>query len=154
MFLKATADTKEHAPSYYAATVNWQTDYPQLESDIDVDVVVVGGGFSGVATTVELCERGYKVALIESNRIGWGASGRNGGQIIGGYGQDPSAFRSTIGAEGVDVVEKMGVECVEIIKARIEKYNIDCDLKWGYCEVGLKNRHLKAYRSGQRKIQL
>lgn len=146
MFLKATADTKEHAPSYYAATANWQTDYPQLENDIDVDVVVVGGGFSGVATTVELCERGYNVALIESNRIGWGASGRNGGQIIGGYGQDPSAFRSTIGEEGVDVVEKMGVECVEIIKARIEKYNIDCDLKWGYCEVGLKKRHLKAYR--------
>ena len=101
-------------------------------------------GFSGVATTVELCERGYKVALIESNRIGWGASGRNGGQIIGGYGQDPSAFRSTIGEEGVDVVEKMGVECVEIIKARIEKYNIDCDLKWGYCEVGLKKRHLQS----------
>jgi hypothetical protein len=146
MFLKATEDTNEHAPSYYAASANWQTHYPRLEGDHDVDVVIVGAGFSGVATAVELCERGYKIALIESNRIGWGATGRNGGQIIGGYGSDPSAFRSSIGKEGVEVVERMGVECVEIIKERIEKYNIDCDLKWGYCEVGLKNRHLKAYR--------
>jgi gamma-glutamylputrescine oxidase len=84
--------------------------------------------------------------LVESNRIGWGATGRNGGQIIGGYGSDPSAFRSSIGSEGVRIVENMGSECVEIIKQRIEKYNIDCDLKWGYCEVGLKKRHLKGYR--------
>ena len=145
MFLKSTTETKEHAPSYYAASVNWQTDYPQLEGDLNVDVVIVGAGFSGVATAVELCERGYKVALVESNRIGWGATGRNGGQIIGGYGSDPSAFSSSIGSEGVKIVESMGSECVQIIKERIEKYNIDCDLKWGYCEVGLKKRHLKSY---------
>ena len=145
MFLKSTTETKEHAPSYYAASVNWQTDYPQLEGDLNVDVVIVGAGFSGVATAVELCERGYKVALVESNRIGWGATGRNGGQIIGGYGSDPSAFSSSIGSEGVKIVESMGSECVQIIKERIEKYNIECDLKWGYCEVGLKKRHLKSY---------
>ena len=146
MLLKSTPDTNEHAPSYYAASANWQTDYPKLEGDISADVVIVGGGFSGVATAVELCERGYKVVLIEANRIGWGASGRNGGQIIGGYGSNPAAFASSIGTEGVKAVENMGVECVDIIKARIEKYKIDCDLKWGYCEVGLKNRHMKAYR--------
>ena len=146
MFLKFNTDTKQHAPSYYAATANWQTDYPELEGSIEADVAIVGGGFSGVATAVELSERGYKVVLLESNRIGWGASGRNGGQIIGGYGQNPGAFRSTIGSEGVDIVEGMGVECVDIIKQRIEKYNIDCDLKWGYCEVGLKKRHLKSYQ--------
>ena len=146
MFLKATADTREHAESYYAASANWQTDYPELEGDIEVDVVIVGGGFSGVATALELEELGYKVALLEANRIGWGASGRNGGQIIGGYGQNPSAFKANIGSEGVEVVENMGVECVEIIKQRIEKYKIDCDLKWGYCEVGLRKRHLKDYR--------
>ena len=132
MLLKSTPDTNEHAPSYYAASANWQTDYPKLEEDISADVVIVGGGFSGVATAVELCERGYKVVLIEANRIGCGASGRNGGQIIGGYGANPAAFRSSIGSEGVKVVENMGVECVDIIKARIEMYKIDCDLKWGY----------------------
>jgi gamma-glutamylputrescine oxidase len=146
LFLKSTADTNEHAPSYYAATANWQTNYPHLEGDIEVDVAIVGGGFSGVATAVELGERGYNVALLESNRIGWGASGRNGGQIIGGYGRDPGAHRARIGSEGVAALQDMGWECVEIIKQRIEKYQIDCDLKWGYCEVALKKRHLKAYR--------
>ena len=146
MFLKSTVETQEHAPSYYAATTNIQSRYPQLQGDLEVDVVIVGGGFSGVATAVELGERGYSVALLESNRIGWGASGRNGGQIIGGWGSNPSAFRSSIGSEGVAVVEQMGIECVEIIKQRIEKYAIDCDLKMGYCEVGLKLRHLKAYQ--------
>ena len=146
MFLKSTVETQEHAPSYYAATTNIQSRYPQLQGDLEVDVVIVGGGFSGVATAVELGERGYSVALLESNRIGWGASGRNGGQIIGGWGSNPSAFRSSIGSEGVAVVEQMGIECVEIIKQRIVKYTIDCDLKMGYCEVGLKLRHLKAYQ--------
>jgi gamma-glutamylputrescine oxidase len=146
MFLKATADTSEHALSYYAASANWQTDYPQLEGNLDVEIVIVGAGFSGVSTAVELCERGYKVALIEANRISWGASGRNGGQIIGGFGHNPSAFRMNIGDKGVDTVEKMSSECVDIVKERIEKYNIDCDLKWGYCEVALKKRHLKDYR--------
>ena len=146
MFLKATADTSEHALSYYAASANWQTDYPQLEDNLDVEIVIVGAGFSGVSTAVELCERGYKVALIEANRISWGASGRNGGQIIGGFGHNPSAFRMNIGDKGVDTVEKMSSECVDIVKERIEKYNIDCDLKWGYCEVALKKRHLKDYQ--------
>ena len=146
MFLKSTAETKEHTTSYYAATANNQARYPELQGDLEVDVVIVGGGLSGVATAVELGERGCSVALLESNRIGWGASGRNGGQIIGGWGNNPSAFRSSIGSEGVAVVESMGVECVEIIKQRIETYAIDCDLKWGYCGVGLKSRHLKEYQ--------
>lgn len=146
MFLKKTEDNTEHTGSYYAATANWQTDYPELEGELEVDVAIVGAGFSGVSTAVELCERGYNVALIEANRISWGASGRNGGQIISGYGRNPSAFKSSIGSEGVSIVEEMGEECVEILKERIEKYKIDCDLKWGYCEVALKKRHLKAYK--------
>ena len=106
MFLKKTDDNTEHANSYYAATANWQTDYPELEGELEVDVAIVGAGFSGVSTAVELCERGYKVALIEANRISWGASGRNGGQIISGYGRNPSAFKPWIGSEGVSIVER------------------------------------------------
>ena len=144
--LKRAQETREHTHSYYAATANWPSDYPQLEGDISTDVVVVGGGFSGVSTAVELSERGFKVVLIEANRIGWGATGRNGGQVIGGVGNNPSAFRRTIGDDGVKAVEAMGVECVDIIRDRVAKYQIDCDLKWGYCEVGLKRSHLRDYR--------
>lgn len=147
MLLKKAIESNEHTESYYAASANWQTGYPRLESELQVDVVIVGGGFSGVSTAVELCERGYKVALVEARRISWGASGRNGGQIIGGLGHNPDNFRRTVGSDGVKAIYQMGDECVDIVRDRVEKYNIDCDLKWGYCEAALRPKHLRAYQS-------
>ena len=64
-----------HCPSYYAATTNQTVAFPVLQGDVRVDVCVVGGGFTGVATALTLAERGYKVAVVEQNCIGWGASG-------------------------------------------------------------------------------
>lgn len=143
--LKKTQLTREHAGSYYASSANWQTAYPALEDDISADVVVVGGGFTGVNTAVELAERGYSVVLLEANRISWGASGRNGGQIIGGIGHDPERFEKHIGKQGIQAIYQMGIEAREVIRERVEKYQIDCDLKWGYCDVALKPRHMKAF---------
>ena len=82
--MKAIHQKQEHTSSYYAATVNEVTDYPILEGDISADVCIVGAGFTGVATALTLVERGYSVVLLEANRVGWGASGRNGGQLING----------------------------------------------------------------------
>ncbi len=76
--------SSEHTDSYYAATAHWQTDYPVLAGEQRCDVAVVGAGFTGLSTAVHLAERGYDVAVIEANRVGWGASGRNGGQLIDG----------------------------------------------------------------------
>ncbi len=143
--LQRTAETSEHTDSYYAATANWRTDYPRLESDITAEVVVVGGGFSGVNTALELAERGVDVVLLEANRISWGASGRNGGQIIGGIGHDPERFEKHIGEAGVRAIYAMGLEAANIIRERVAKYRVDCDLKWGYCDVALKPRHMKQF---------
>ena len=82
--MKAIHQQQEHTGSYYAASLNEVTDYPVLEGDKSVDVCVVGAGFTGVATALTLAERGFSVALVEANRVGWGASGRNGGQLISG----------------------------------------------------------------------
>ena len=82
--MKAIDQKQEHTCSYYAASVNEVTDYPILEGSKSADICVVGAGFTGVATALTLAERGYSVALVEANRIGWGASGRNGGQVING----------------------------------------------------------------------
>ena len=143
--LKAHEETREHTASFYAATANWQTQYPTLEADIAADIVVVGAGFSGVNTAVELTERGFDVVLLESNRISWGASGRNGGQIIGGIGHDPERFIKHIGEAGVKAIYQMGIEARDIIAERVEKYDIACDLKWGYCDAALKPRHMKQF---------
>mgnify|MGYP001303807121 FL=1 len=143
--LRAIKDSSEHTGSYYAASRQPTTDYPFLSEAATCDVVVVGGGFSGVNTAVELTERGYEVILIEANRIGWGASGRNGGQIIGGIGHTPERFKKCIGEQGIKTIYQMGIEARDVIKERIETYDIDCDLKWGYCDVALKPRHMKEF---------
>ncbi len=147
--LRKLEESTEHTGSYYAASANWATDYPRLEVDLNCDVVVVGGGFSGVNTALELAERGFDVILLEANRISWGATGRNGGQIIGGIGHDPERFIKKIGEAGVNAIYQMGVEARDIIRERVATYGIDCDLKWGYCDVALKPRHMKQFAEWQ-----
>ena len=83
--MAAILTPSEHISSYYAATENIATRYPQLQGERRCDVVVVGGGFAGVSAMLHLVERGYDVALVEAHRSGWGASGRNGGQLIDGF---------------------------------------------------------------------
>jgi gamma-glutamylputrescine oxidase len=149
--LRFPRDSREHTSSYYAATAVQSGPFPTLNADIDCDIAVVGGGFSGVNTALELSERGYQVTLLEANRLGWGASGRNGGQIIGGLGEDVTRFRSVIGDNGIDTIYQMGVECVEIIRERVARYNIACDLQWGYCDVALKPRHMDWFAEAQQE---
>lgn len=149
--LRFPINTREHTGSWYAATAHDEVNYPRLENDIEADVAVVGGGFSGVNTMLELTERGDQVVLLEANRVAWGASGRNGGQIIGGLGHDPHKFRGQIGDDGVRCIQDMGVECVEIIRERVARYAIDCDIRWGYCDVALKPKHMDWFRDTQRE---
>jgi len=143
--LRKTQDGREHTRSYYVDDAKWKTRHPILEGEHSTDIAVVGGGFTGVNLALELAERGYEVTLVEANRIGWGATGRNGGQIIGGLGQRPERFVKVIGEDGVKAIHQMGLEGREIIAERISKYGINCDLKWGYCDVALKPRHLKQF---------
>ncbi|MGB5690152.1 MAG: FAD-binding oxidoreductase, partial [Woeseiaceae bacterium] len=77
--MRQSNQKQEHTNSYYAASVNEVTNYPILKGARSADICVVGAGFTGVATALTLAERGYSVALVEGNRVGWGASGRNGG---------------------------------------------------------------------------
>jgi gamma-glutamylputrescine oxidase len=142
--------------SYYTATCNDLSGFSRLEGNIKVDICVVGGGFTGVATALHLAERGYEVALVEQNRIGWGASGRNGGQVIGGYGQELSNFakiEKSFGAGNAETVWKMGVECVDIISDWVKKYDIDCDLKWGYVDLAMKESELEELQHSKAALE-
>jgi glycine/D-amino acid oxidase-like deaminating enzyme len=135
----------QHAASYYAASSHPQPDHPALAGDVKVDVCVVGGGFSGLNTAIELAERGLSVALLEARKIGWGASGRNGGQLIRGVGHHVERFKNVIGDEGVRQLKLMGLEAVEIVRRRVERYGIDCDLTWGYCDLANKPREMDGF---------
>lgn len=137
---------QDHIRSYYAATANDRTRYPALEGTVKADVCVVGGGFSGVATALTMAERGRSVVLLEANRIGWGASGRNGGQMIGGISGEATIERQ-LGKAGAKLVRDIRYRGHEIIEERIAKYGIACDLKHGWMEVAARPRHMAALRA-------
>lgn len=142
----------DHARSYYRATANALTERPALGSDLTADVCVIGGGFTGVNTAIELAQRGLSVILLEARRIGWGASGRNGGQLIRGIGHDVSGFAKYVGEEGVRYLERAGIDSVALVGARIREHNIDCDLRWGFCELANTPTQFAAFKGEQEHL--
>ena len=134
-----------HTGSYYAATVKAATDFAPLRGAQYADVCVIGAGFTGISTALHLAERGYDVHVVEANRVGWGASGRNGGQIIGGISGEEKITRR-LGQDGQRIMWEMRWAGHDIIRERVKTYGIACDLKWGYLSVAIKQRHLKEER--------
>ncbi|WP_313049256.1 NAD(P)/FAD-dependent oxidoreductase [Pseudomonas soli] len=146
----------QRAPSYYSATLNDATEYPTLKGKVQVDVAIIGGGFTGVATAVELAERGLKVAIVETNRIGWGASGRNGGQVTGSLSGDEAMrtqMRDRLGAEVDDFIWHLRWRGHQIIEQRVERYGIQCDLKHGHLHAAMKPSHMTELRAFEAEAQ-
>ncbi|MGE7956251.1 NAD(P)/FAD-dependent oxidoreductase [Pseudomonas sp. NPDC089530] len=140
----------ERCPSYYSATLNHETAYPPLQGQVSVDVVIIGGGFTGVASAVELAERGLKVAIVESHKIGWGATGRNGGQVTGSLSGDEAMrkqMRRSLGDEVDDFIWQLRWRGHRIIQQRVDKYAIACDLKHGHLHAAYKPSHLAGLRA-------
>jgi gamma-glutamylputrescine oxidase len=136
--------TKEtHVDSYYAASANAIPDYPILAGDHSADVCVVGGGLTGTSCALELAKRGYRVIVLEANRIGWGASGRSGGQMIFGYSCGEAALERLVGPDDARKLWDMSLEAVELIRERVRTYGIDCDLAPGHLHAALKPRQMR-----------
>jgi gamma-glutamylputrescine oxidase len=131
---------QSHAASYYAATVNDMTRHASLVGALEVDVCVIGAGLTGISTGLNLAERGYCVAVLEASKVGWAASGRNGGQVIGGYACGMDTFARYMPAEDVTRLWAMGLEALEIVRERVTKHQIDCDLRFGYLHAANKPR--------------
>ncbi len=127
----AKFDNPGHVKSYYAATAIAQAARPALQGELEADVCVIGGGFTGISAALELAERGYKVIVLEASRVGFGASGRNGGQIVNGYSRNLETIRKWYGEEKAAALGQMSLEGGDIIRERVNKYGIDCDLRQG-----------------------
>ena len=136
-------NSQPHTGSYYAATVNDVTDFSPLRGAHSTDVCVIGAGFTGISTALHLAERGYEVHVIEANKVGWGASGRNGGQMIGGISAEGKIAKA-VGTDGEKIMWDMGWAGHSIIRDRVSRYGIQCDLKAGYLDVAIKPRHVAA----------
>ena len=123
-----------HTPypeSYYAASANPVPARPELQGDVEVDVCIIGAGYTGLSTAISLLENGFKVAIVEAAKVGFGASGRNGGQIVNSYSRDIDVIERTVGPKPAQLMGQMAFEGGRIIRERIAKYNINCDLKDG-----------------------
>ena len=141
-----------HTGSYYAATVNDVTDFEALRGEQSADVCVIGAGFTGISTALHLAERGYSVHVVEVNKVGWGASGRNGGQMIGGISGE-SKVAKQLGKDVEAVFGKLRWAGHEIIRERVQNYAIECDLKYGYLDVAIKERHIRDFEADYERLQ-
>jgi gamma-glutamylputrescine oxidase len=138
--MSETKELKLTQNSYYVSSANEQPQYPKLESNIEADVCVVGGGFAGLSAAIELTDRGYSVVVLEAKQIGWGASGRNGGQIISGLACGQDVIEKNLGFEASRKVWNMSLEALDLVRDRIKRFNIDCDLVDGFLGVSVSER--------------
>jgi gamma-glutamylputrescine oxidase len=120
------------AQSYYQTTANQTLEFPAFAGDVTCDVIVVGGGFTGVSAALEMAKAGYKTVLLEQHKIGFGASGRNGGQICTGFSPGQARLETQVSKADAKKCFDIAEEAKRLIERRIADHNISCDLQWGY----------------------
>lgn len=131
--------------SYYEASVSRPPLAPPLAGRIEADIGVVGGGYAGLSAALELAERGYRVALLEARHIGWGASGRNGGQVLAGYGfAGLEAIEVQLPAEEARRAWDISVEGLHLLRDQIARFQIDCDYVAGHVSLAIGRRKAHA----------
>jgi gamma-glutamylputrescine oxidase len=146
--MSSTLD-QDYVASYYAASTKLSVPRAPLQGLVNADVCVVGAGIAGCSSALALSERGYRVVLLEAQRIGWGASGRGGGQAIFGLAAEQSDLERWIGLSDARRVWDISLAGMALLRARIERHQIDCDWVSGEMFAAIKARQLRALQSWQ-----
>ena len=131
-----------HINSWYAASVPEFPALAPLTGSMHTDVCILGAGITGLSTAIELAEAGYKVVVLEAQRVGWGASGRSGGQAIFGFGCDQSKITQAVGLQSSKRMFDWSIEGLDLIQSRCAQYSIDCDWRDIHAHVPIKARHI------------
>ncbi len=148
-----SADQQLTKHSYYVATAPRGAGHAALESALDCDVAVVGGGLAGLSAAIELAQRGYSVVVLEAQQVGWGASGRNGGQVIAGLACDQSVIEHQLGETASRAVWDMTMEALRLIGERRDRFDIDCDWRGGYLSLAVNARKARELQTWQAHMQ-
>jgi len=143
---------KPHVDSLYAANAAPFPGQPRLEGKLQADVCILGAGLTGLSAAIELAEAGLRVIVLESQRVGWGASGRNGGQAIFGFGCDQSKIASLIGMDDSRRLFDWSIEGLRLIHERCARHAIDCDWRPGHAHVPIKQRQVVELQAWQRDL--
>ena len=136
--LDANDQKGKHAPSWYAASAKGIREFPSAKGALKFDVAIIGAGFSGLSSALHLSKLGYKVCVLDAHRVGWGASGRNGGQVGSGQRVDQDELEALVGFEQAKAAFDIGVEAADLVRELIKKYKIDCAYKSG--NIGAHHR--------------
>jgi gamma-glutamylputrescine oxidase len=142
-----SADQQLTKNSYYVATAPRRQAFPALQGDVEADVAIVGGGLAGLSAAIELADRGFSVVLLEARELGWGASGRNGGQALAGLACDQEVIETQLGRDASRRVWDMTLEAIRLIGERIARFDIDCDWRAGYLSLAVNARKARALRT-------
>lgn len=145
--------TPQYIDSWYTATANRQLLLPHLEHDEQADVCIIGGGYTGLSSAIHLAERGYSVVLLEAERVGWGASGRNGGHCTLGQRQPQEVLERLVGKGDARRLWDLGLLAVDTVRELIRRFDIECDLKRGNLQVAAKRSDAAWYRSHVQHMQ-
>jgi len=137
----ALAPTGAHVESYYAATVAEHTVGAPLVGSASCDVCIVGGGFTGLSAALHLARRGAKVILLEQARLGWGASGRNGGQVHVGMRRNQFWLEAQLGNDTARAHWQLALRAREHLDHLIQVYSIQCDLRPGLIHADHTRRY-------------
>ena len=144
----------ETPTTYYTATRKYNFNFLDLEGSLDAEVVVIGGGFSGINTALELAEKGVKdIVVLEARYLGFGGSGRNGGHVMAGIGHDLEKIRKSVGDDGLHAIFEISDLGSSIIQSRIAKYNIDADFHHGYGYMGFNRRQGKLLQAWEKEFR-
>jgi gamma-glutamylputrescine oxidase len=142
-----------HADSYYAASARPAPEHPRLEGEVDCDACVIGAGITGSSAALELAGRGYDTVVLEGARVGWGASGRSGGQAIFGYACEQTRLEALVGTDDARRLWDLSLEAMTLLKDRIERHGIDCDYRAGQLHAAIKPRQVDELRAWQRQLE-
>jgi gamma-glutamylputrescine oxidase len=140
------------APSAIPAADGARTRRDTLHGSIEVDVAVLGGGIAGCSAALHLAKRGYRVALLEARTVGYGASGRSGGQIIFGLATSQTALAAEVGRDDARRLFDLSIEALDLIRSLIGEYAIDCDYHANHIHVAVKPRHLEELDDWAREL--
>lgn len=132
---------KGYPDSWYAASTVIPDAAPSLSDALDVDVCVIGAGYTGLSSAIHLAKTGKKVAILEAERAGWGASGRNGGHVGTGQRVDQEVLEKQLGLPIAKQLWRLGLDAVQLVDDLVTHYDIDCELGSGNLHFAAKKSH-------------
>ncbi len=142
----------QYVASWYASTAHAAPSHPALQGREVADVCILGAGLTGLSAALELAEAGYSVIVLEAECVGWGASGRNGGQAIFGFGCDQSKIAALVGIEESRRLFDWSLEGLNLLRERIRKHGMDCDWRDGHAHVPIKPRQVRELQEWQHDL--